>query len=125
MTAVYCAGCGEALTRPLRRAVTAASVMTRRSSFFIDPDALVTIEGVERVERELDPAGAIVVHPDDRISHSLATVDGQSYGCCGLDGLDGPNQACSNCGRIIGTARTDCWMDAHEMRFWPTEVNLR
>jgi hypothetical protein len=96
MTVVYCAGCGEALTHPLRRAVRDGSERTRRSSFFIDPDALVTIEGVDGVEREVDPAGSVVVPPDDCISPALARVDGQSYGCCGLDGLDGPNQACRN-----------------------------
>lgn len=30
-------------------------------------------------------------------------------GCCGLDGLDGPNQVCRNCGRYVGTKVTDCW----------------
>ena len=30
-------------------------------------------------------------------------------GCCGLDGLDGPNILCAN-GHIIGTEKSDCWM---------------
>jgi hypothetical protein len=38
-------------------------------------------------------------HPD---SHRLA-------GCCGLDGMDGPNLVCAN-GHEIGTEKSDCWM---------------
>ena len=38
-------------------------------------------------------------HPD---SHRLA-------GCCGLDGMDGPNLVCPN-GHEIGTEKSDCWM---------------
>jgi hypothetical protein len=38
-------------------------------------------------------------HPD---VHRLA-------GCCGLDGMDGPNLLCAN-GHEIGTEKSDCWM---------------
>lgn len=122
MTAVYCAGCGATLTRPLRRAAAGVAGTVELSQFFVDANPKVVIGATER---EVDPAGAIVVHPDDRIAESLGTVEGHSFGCCGLDGTDGPNQACTSCGRIVGTARTDCWIADHEMRFWPTEVHLR
>ena len=29
-------------------------------------------------------------------------------GCCGLDGMGGPNQLCA-CGAEVGTLRSDCW----------------
>jgi hypothetical protein len=72
---------------------------------------------------ETDPPDAIVVHPDDRGEGALVDVP-DSNGCCGLDGLDGPNQTCAGCGAIVGTARTDCWTEK-EMRFWPDRVSLR
>lgn len=31
-------------------------------------------------------------------------------GCCGLDGLDGPNLVCETCGEAVATERSDCWM---------------
>ncbi|MFU8828176.1 MAG: hypothetical protein ACNA8P_01970 [Phycisphaerales bacterium] len=34
---------------------------------------------------------------------------GTRSGCCGPDGGDGPNLSC-NCGAIIGTEVSDCWM---------------
>ena len=34
---------------------------------------------------------------------------GSVNGCCGLDGLDGPNLVCAN-GHKIGTEKSDCWM---------------
>lgn len=44
-------------------------------------------------------------------------------GCCGLDGLDGPNQACTACGSLVGTLRSDCWC-VHEMRYFDEQVTL-
>jgi hypothetical protein len=45
---------------------------------------------------------------------NLADLVGTSHtgkvnGCCGLDGLDGPNLACAN-NHVIGTEKSDCWM---------------
>jgi hypothetical protein len=127
VTKVYCLGCGNPLTVELRRAVTQPDVSgrrgeLRRSRFYVDPYPLTAMG---KVERELDPSDSIVVHPDDRLTGSLTDVPEHSYGCCGLDGLDGPNQACATCGRTVGTARTDCWIDHHEMRFWPADAALR
>lgn len=67
------------------------------------------------------PAGSVVVHPDDRLPDALKEV-GQTAGCCGLDGQDGPNQACT-CGAVLGTAWTDCWT-ANEVRFLPDAVQV-
>ena len=44
-------------------------------------------------------------------------------GCCGLDGLDGPNQACTACDSLVGTLRSDCWC-VHEMRYLEEQVTL-
>jgi hypothetical protein len=122
MTTIHCAGCGQALTRSLELSEHIRSDDMALSTYYIDPEPWLEIGEVERI---LDPAGAIVVHPEHRLLTALVNIDGHSYGCCGLDGLDGPNQACSKCGRVVGTARTDCWMSNLEMRFWPKDVTLR
>jgi hypothetical protein len=31
-------------------------------------------------------------------------------GCCGLDGLDGPNLVCETCSEAVATEKSDCWM---------------
>lgn len=72
---------------------------------------------------ETDPAESVVVHPSDRLSGALSDVEGRSAGCCGLDGCDGPNQRCTTCSAIVGTARTDCWT-VKEVRFWPDRVRV-
>jgi hypothetical protein len=53
----------------------------------------------------------IVIHPDDRLPDAVVSIPGHSAGCCGLDGLDGPNQVCVRCRAVLGTARTDCWTE--------------
>jgi hypothetical protein len=77
----------------------------------------------QTVTEETDPAGSVVVHPYDRLEGALVDVEGRAAGCCGLDGLDGPNQRCAACGSVVGTARTDCWT-AKEVRFWPDRVRV-
>ena len=51
-------------------------------------------------------AGHIVVHLGDLVGTSHT---GKVNGCCGLDGLDGPNLACAN-DHVIGTEKSDCWV---------------
>lgn len=54
-------------------------------------------------------SGAFVLHPDD-VSGTVEHPDrGRLSGCCGLDGLDGPNLVCSACGAEVATRRSDCW----------------
>ena len=72
---------------------------------------------------ETDPPGCVVVHPADRLNEALVEIDGRSAGCCGLDGCDGPNQACATCGAEVATARTDCWT-AKEVRFLPGSTTM-
>lgn len=67
------------------------------------------------------PEGSVVVHPDDLLPDALHE-HGPAAGCCGLDGQDGPNQACA-CGAVVGTAWTDCWT-ANEVRFLPDAVTV-
>lgn len=142
MARVCCSGCGTPLTVSLRRAsvLNPAPVvpnddgdestnhaLVERGTFALDSHPRTVQQrsrgmGPDSFEIiETDPAGTVLVHPDDRLPEALDEVPERSHGCCGLDGCDGPNQACANCGAIVGTARTDCWTD-HEVRFWPTSV---
>jgi hypothetical protein len=41
-------------------------------------------------------------------------------GCCGSDGMDGPNRACI-CGAFVATQWNDCWTQA-EICFDPEVV---
>lgn len=56
----------------------------------------------------------VAVHPDD-VLPGVLTSAGSDNGCCGSDGLDGPNRACA-CGTVIATEQNDCWTRA-EIRF--------
>ncbi len=53
--------------------------------------------------------GVFVLNPDD-ISGAARHPDcGRLNGCCGLDGLDGPNLVCDACGAEVATQQSDCW----------------
>jgi len=71
-------------------------------------------------DAEASSGGRLVLHPDDACH---VRPLGNDHGCCGSDGLDGPNRACARCGAVVGTARTDCWTPL-EVRFLPRAVLL-
>jgi hypothetical protein len=134
MTAVHCAACEARLTADLRpgplRAPVDSDATISEGTFSIDPEPR-TVQVWERgmpdgtyEELETDPPGSFVVHPDDRLAMTLTDVPDRSNGCCGLDGCDGPNQACANCGAVVATARTDCWTEK-EVRFLRDATVLR
>lgn len=64
-------------------------------------------------------AGSIAVNPDDVVPSSLRPA-GVDNGCCGSDGMDGPNRACA-CGAMVAIEWSDCWTQA-EVRFVPDTV---
>lgn len=112
----------------MRRRVAAQQPTLPPGVFVID-DRAVTVEvwyprENRRETLEQVPSGSFVVHPDARLPGALSPVPGRDAGCCGLDGCDGPNQQCSSCGAIVGTAWTDCWTQ-YELRFLPDLVVLR
>jgi hypothetical protein len=51
----------------------------------------------------------------------LTTDPHRLNGCCGLDGCDGPNLQCENCGTYVATKMTDCWQ-LHCIVFDPTTI---
>jgi hypothetical protein len=87
-----------------------------------DEDTAKTIkEGPVVRLRVRSPPGAFAVNPLDIRSDALVSV-GIDNGCCGSDGMDGPNRGCV-CGAVLGTEWSDCWTQA-EVRFNPEAVML-
>jgi len=128
---VTCSKCGSSLSSSLDELGVDALARDAKDraptvpagSVVRDPQPVtftVTSPGGAVRSREDAPAYALVVHPDD--ARRLRSV-GSDNGCCGSDGLDGPNRACSSCGKLVAIARTDCWTPA-EIRFLPTTVRL-
>jgi len=54
-------------------------------------------------------AGRVLVNLADLVGTKHHPDYRRRAGCCGLDGLDGPNLVCSN-GHEVGTEKSDCWM---------------
>jgi hypothetical protein len=54
-------------------------------------------------------SGDYVVNLRDVVNVRLTNDSKRLNGCCGLDGLDGPNLQCENCGIYVATKQTDCW----------------
>lgn len=133
MVVVCCSSCGAGLTgelssEPLAR-LRDHDQPVPVGAWAVDPSARTVSRwerGMPRGEYRViqtDPPGCVVVHPADRLNGALVDVAGRSAGCCGLDGCDGPNQACAACGAVVATARTDCWT-TKEVRFLPLGTNM-
>ncbi|MGD3109290.1 hypothetical protein [Streptomyces sp. YGL11-2] len=104
MTVFACARCQQRLSSDLRE-VAMPPLVTEESpgSKFLPP--LMPI-GSYAVSTE---TGVLVLHPDDVMRMTRYPDRGRLNGCCGLDGLDGPNLACGNCGAEVATQQSDCW----------------
>jgi hypothetical protein len=129
--AVVCSQCGSPLTVALLAA--APDRLFRYASdrqpvvepgvAIVDPEPrTVWKSSPDKIREtvELCPAGSLVVNPDDLLPGGVV-VTGNAVGCCGLDRMDGPNQACASCGQVLGTAQTDGWTPA-EVRFLPAAI---
>lgn len=74
--------------------------------------------------------GAIVIAPGDTRGTVLIAEQCGGY-CCGLDGRDGPNLACEQCGRAVATRIDDCslWQEVrlapHAVRRVPADGPVR
>jgi hypothetical protein len=60
---------------------------------------------------------------DDLTNVKDHTEPGRWNGCCGPDGLDGPNQLCLN-GHEVGAKCADCWMP-HSFSIPPELVHVK
>ena len=108
-----CGACGRALTAPLRELPAQLPPQTEDGQDFVPRGYFTRSDG----EYFTGTEGRLVV--------SLKDVRGTRHhadlhrlnGCCGLDGLDGPNTVCG-CGAVVGTEKSDCWM-AHALLLEP------
>ncbi|HEU5032583.1 MAG TPA: hypothetical protein VFV01_47220 [Spirillospora sp.] len=143
MTEFACAGCGAVLTAPLSQVAlpvhahqsyghTMLPALMEPGTYAVDPrpsgppwrpwGEITTAEAeaqgwyapVHAVS--LGPRGAIVIAPGD--VRGTVLIPGRCDGyCMGLDGRDGPNLACTHCGRAVATRIDDCslwqsvWLD--------------
>lgn len=128
-----CARCGRTLTQTCRWGSDADRMPTGECSGIAEipqgimirsgkADVLRWVDDDDRVVRELEasPAGALAINPADLLPEVLESC-GFDSGCCGSDGMDGPNRACL-CGNLVATEWSDCWT-VHEVRFIPDAVS--
>jgi hypothetical protein len=99
-----CPACRTAITRPL------LALLLNRSISMQDgvPAVPKGFFAVNKAEY-WNVSGNVVVNLSDLVGTNRHTDPGRLNGCCGLDGLDGPNLVCAN-GHEIGTEKSDCWM---------------
>ncbi|MGW0735196.1 hypothetical protein [Streptomyces sp. NPDC002851] len=151
-----CAGCDAALTAPVTR--VALPVHARQTyghdllpalmepgTYAVDPEpsgppwrsgdeigaAEAEARGVFAPVRALSfgTPGAVVVAPGDTRGTVLIPERCGGY-CRGLDGRDGPNLACAQCGQAVATRIDDCsywqavWLEPHAVRGRPTQHSL-
>ncbi len=114
MSHLICKKCTASLTTRLNLFNGNADDFNARMNFDNHPFAM---EIHDSIWRPGDPTG----RKEDGYLTTWITVSGLSRGtedtldyrrlngCCGLDGLDGPNQVCTSCGSYVGTKITDCW----------------
>jgi hypothetical protein len=50
------------------------------------------------------------INAKDTLGMEVTEKRWRTNGCCNLDGCDGPNMLCANCGKEVATAKLDCWM---------------
>lgn len=54
--------------------------------------------------------GGYITNVEDVLHTHLTKDVRRRAGCCGLDGMDGSNLLCDQCGAEIAIKKTDCWM---------------
>ncbi|GAA3624219.1 hypothetical protein ACLIYM_13055 [Streptomyces fenghuangensis] len=55
------------------------------------------------------PRPVPVLNPGDLRGTRHTDDPARLNGCCGLDGMDGPNLLCARCGAELATESSDCW----------------
>ncbi len=73
--------------------------------------------------RPTSTVGCLVANPADGRNLVVHPEPRRNSGCCGHDGLDGPNKLCARCQTEVATLRDDCW-SLVELRFEPAAISL-
>ena len=129
---IRCRDCGTSLTPALAQLDAMPSPVqlddgvgyepTVPSGFMaVDPHPVSTYQ--KGGAAKAGTVGCVVVNPDDARRLLRHLEPGRNNGCCGHDGLDGPNRVCPSCGAEVATLRDDCWSRV-ETRFEPQRISL-
>ena len=121
--AVECAACGARLAGPLVRLDAMPVPRAHDDGIGYDPTMPRGHAAVDPRPRATYPdgrpassLGCLVIHPADAPDLGVHPDWVRSSGCCGNDGLDGPNRVCPGCGAEVATLVDDCWTRV-ELRF--------
>ncbi|GII33206.1 hypothetical protein [Planotetraspora mira] len=149
MAVFACADCGAVLTAPVSLVALPAHahqkygngvllpVLLESGTYVVDPEPSgppwrlweevgaqeAAARGVHAPVYGLSygPPGAVGVAPGD-VRGTVLIPERCGGHCCGLDGGDGPNLACAQCGRAVAIRVDDCslwqvvWLDPHAVR---------
>lgn len=126
-----CSSCGSSLTQDGQWGAS-----DKRDPGVGDEEPTVALGLFVRVEEQRNPvwvkdkgwgevlvsaSGAIAVHPA-MVRPGALVPSGVNGGCCGSDGLFGPNRSCA-CGQAVATEWSDCWTYA-EVLFLPDAIGV-
>jgi hypothetical protein len=120
MATLLCGNCGAQLSRPIRivqhsqqapadlnvadgEPLTPAGTGVFSHFFFY----IVTAQTI--ADAPVDFTTQHWLHPIDVLAAEVVTDTARLSGCCGLDGLNGPNMRCMACNEDVGTRQSDCW----------------
>ena len=116
-TIFTCGHCERWLTRPVREL---GRLPDRVLGDYPAPSPPTVEQGTWALDPALD-GGTPVLHPADLLEPVPHPDSMRLVGCCGRDGLDGPNVICPQCQFEVATVRDDCWTFL-EARLVPTAV---
>jgi hypothetical protein len=108
-----CLQCGVQLSEELRLAYLHERNTEDRMSYL--PRGLTIQEDGTFFHQNI---GWHIVNVEDVLHTKLTEAANRLNGCCGLDGMDGPNLVCDTCGAEVAVKKTDCWMP-HCVMFMP------
>jgi hypothetical protein len=102
---IGCKQCGARLSEELRVAANNQS-NTEDGKAYVARG--VTIQNDDSFFHQ--NAGGYIANVEDVLRTRLTEDARRLAGCCGLDGMDGPNLLCDQCGTEVAIKKTDCWM---------------
>jgi hypothetical protein len=105
MTTFYCASCNLAVSNALVALTNDENLMYEDGKDHIPAGHYVVSDGEHLTGSE----GKVLLNRKDLKNVRQHSDRSRLSGCCGPDGMDGPNLICSN-GHEIGTECSDCWM---------------
>lgn len=117
MMQLFCRKCDIAVSDPLQELTDMNLLNETDGEDFIPKGYHLISDGEYYTHSE----GKLIINKANLINCLDHPDRGRLSGCCGLDGIDGPNKVCIN-GHEIGTEISDCWI-ANAFLFEKEAVN--